>query len=210
MPSLRHLTVFLAFGLQLSALTVVALRAAEPADLGDGLGYLRVHSLEEAVKPLAGGKAIVLDLRRATTTPETVALFSSALAARPTGSRLFVLVGPDTPPDIARALTGNLIILGIKDAQPKPHVVVQQSAEDDRRAYDALASGTALAELISGKIEKERYDEASLVQEFKNGNLEARPPVSVPAKTVEPDKRTVDRVLQRAVHLHQALTALNR
>jgi hypothetical protein len=209
MSSLRHLFVLLAFSLQLSALSAV-LRAAELTDLGHGLVYLRVHSLDEVIKPLPGGKAIVLDLRRATTTPQTVASFSDALAARPTGSRLFVLVSPDTPPDIARALTGNLIILGIKDAQPKPHVVVQQSAEDDRRAYAALASGTALAELISGKIEKERYDEASLVQEFKNGNLAAKPPVPLQDKTVESDRRTVDRVLQRAVHLHQALLALKR
>lgn len=209
MPSLRHLSILLAFSLQLSALSVV-LRAAELVDLGQGLGYLRVHSLDEAVKPIAGNSAIVLDLRRATATPEATGAFSTALSARPPGSRLFVLVSPDTPDAVASLLTGNLMILGVKGSRPEPRVVVQQSIEDDRRAYDAFASGTALTELVSGKIEKERYDEASLVQEFKNGNLAAKPPAPGPAKAAEPDKRTVDRVLQRAIHLHQALLALKR
>jgi hypothetical protein len=185
-------------------------RATELVDLGQGLGYLRVHALDEAVKPLAGNHAVVLDLRHATATAEAGAKFLKALSARPPGTGLFVLVGPDTPDAIAGVLPGNLMTLGVKGSRPEPRVTVQQSIEDDRRAYDALANGAAIAELVTGKIEKERYDEASLVQEFKNGNLAAKPPAPGQANTAEPDKRTVDRVLQRAIHLHQALLALKR
>ena len=184
--------------------------ATELTDLGQGLGYLRVHSLDTALKPLAGTNPIVLDLRHTTATPESVAQFSAALAARPADSRLLVLVGPDTPALLAPALKGPVVTLGLKHSHPAPQVVVQQSAADDRRAYDALEAGTALADLISGKVEKDRYDEATLVQEFKGGNHEARPPEAGAGGTAPAPARLTDRVLQRAVHLHRALLALKR
>ncbi|HEX2860083.1 MAG TPA: hypothetical protein VHN79_00500 [Lacunisphaera sp.] len=187
----------------------VALRGTEPTDLGHGLGYLRVRSLEEAIAPLAGKNAVVLDLRQVTATPESIPLFSAALSARPTGSRLFVLVSPDTPDAVAEILQGSLVTLGTKGSRPKPQVEVMQSVDDDRRAYAALTDGTPLPDLVSGKIEKERYDEASLVQEFKNGNHDARPPTGAPKTTASPP-RVTDRVLQRAIHLHRALLALQR
>lgn len=190
----------------LSSVLWPLVRASEPTDLGQGLGYLRAHSLDEAIKPLAGGNALVLDLRRTTATPETVSSFAATLAARPAGSRLFVLVGPDTPVAIAGSLKGHLITLGVNGSQPTPQVIVEQSPEADRRAYDAFAGGTTLAELISGKIEKERFDEASLVHEFKNGHSTPQP--AAPDKS--PTAESTDRVLQRAVHLHRALQALRR
>lgn len=186
-------------------------RAGEPADLGQGLGYLRAHSLDEAIKPLAGNNALVLDLRRTTATPEAVASFAATLASRPVGSRLFILVSPDTPAALAGSLKGHLITLGVKGSRPTPQVVVEQSPEADRHAYDAFAGGTTLTELISGKIEKERFDEASLVHEFKNGHSAATPAedpsVNPPGPPAEP---VTDRVLQRALHLHRALRALRR
>lgn len=192
--------------------------ASELTDLGQGLGYLRVHHLDEAIKPLAGANAIVLDLRHTTATTESVAPFAAALKARPAGTRLFVLVSPATPAVVASALPGSVVTLGVKGSTPAPQVVVLQTTEDDRLAYEALATGTALADLISGKIEKERYDEASLVQEFKGGNLDAKPPVlgpvevsgNSPPQFTESPVRLTDRVLQRAVHLHRALQALKR
>ncbi len=189
--------------------------ASELTDLGQGLGYLRVHELEIAIKPIAGNNALVLDLRHTTATPETVTVFAAALADRAAGSSLFVLVSPDTPADLAVALKGSLVTLGIKGSQPVPQVVVDQTPEADRAAYDALESGTALASLISGKIEKERFDEASLVHEFKNG-LPGNPPErGVTGTNPGPAAAgsgapLTDRVLQRAVHLHRALLALKR
>ncbi len=206
-------------------------RASEQTDLGQGLGYLRVHILDEALKPVAGTSALVLDLRRAMASDVSVAAFQAALVGRGVPSApLFILVSPDTPAALASALKGGLITLGIKGSLPEPQVVVDQSPEDDRHAYDALETGTALAQLISGKIEKERFDEASLVHEFKNGNHDALPgdrpgqipagqqtgtvPPAVPAlrssgsEGGSPVARLTDRVLQRAVHLHRALQAL--
>ncbi|HEY8996221.1 MAG TPA: hypothetical protein VIM71_16260 [Lacunisphaera sp.] len=185
-------------------------QAAEPTDLSQGLGYLRVHSLDEAPKALAGAGDLVLDLRRTIATPEAVAQFSSALAGRAAESRLFVLVGPDTPVPLADALKGSLLTIGIKGSHPAPEVVVRQSDDDDRKAYDALEAGAALTDLISGKVEKDRYDEATLVQEFKGGNHDAHPPESAQAKNDKSPARLTDRVLQRAVNIHRALTALKR
>jgi hypothetical protein len=202
-----------------SVLPVPHTRAAELTDLGQGLGYLRVHSLDAALKPLAGNGALVLDLRRSSFSPENTLAFQSALAGRATPSGpLFVLVGPSTPATFVKSLPKEIITLGISSTQPAPRVIVDQSPEADRLAYDALEAGTDVNELISGRIEKERYDEASLVQEFKGGNLEAHPPLKKPTAAggttpPEPDQkneRLTDRVLQRAVHLHRALQALKR
>ncbi|AOS44908.1 hypothetical protein Verru16b_01977 [Lacunisphaera limnophila] len=191
----------------------VTAAATELTDLGQGLGYLRAHSLDESIKPLAGATALVLDLRHATATPEAVTSFAAALAARPADARLFVLVSPATPAALAQHLPAPVLTLGIAGSQPAPQVVVSQSAADDRRAYDALATGTPLADLISGTIEKERYDEATLVQEFKLGHPEATPPEpGAPSGGADApvNARPTDRVLQRAVHLHRALLALKR
>ena len=78
----------------------------------------------------------------------------------------------------------------------------------------ALGQGTLPAILVTGKIEKERFDEATLVQEFNNGNPDAEPP-PLPDPTrpklneAAPVKAPlIDRVLQRAIQLHRALLAL--
>lgn len=108
------------------------------------------------------------------------------------------------------------LTLGAPGSAPAPNVVVQTAAAADRRAYDALETGTPLATLISGKVEKDRFDEATLVKEFKNGNPDASPP-PLPDPTAlksaaAPEKLVplTDRVLQRAVHLHRAGLVLRR
>ncbi|MBA3849327.1 MAG: hypothetical protein C0502_04950 [Opitutus sp.] len=192
-------------------------RAAEPADLGEGLLYLRVHSLGESAQALesalAGGRALVIDLRRATANPEDAASFGEALARRNSRAALLALVSPDTPASLAAALgrpPRGALTLGVAGAQPKPAVIVAQPADADRRAYDALDGGMKLGDLVNGKIEKERFDESSLVQEFKNGNGNAAPPPPPDPAKPSPEKAPVltDRVLQRAIHLHRALAAL--
>lgn len=188
-------------------------RGSEPADLSGDLGYLRVHSIgleREAISAaLAKPRALVLDLRYPTDERDAGEILRQALA-RPASARLYVLVSPATPVPVVGAIASNptrLTTLGVKGSRPEPQVVVLQSSDDDRRAYDALMAGTPLANLVSGKIEKERYDEASLVHEFKNGVLDPKPPAS-PAGGES--ARLTDRVLQRAVHLHRALQALRR
>lgn len=188
----------------------------ELTDLGQGLSYLRIHSLAESGGALAravpGANALVLDLRYATGGAESAAGLQTALARHSANSPLFILVSPATPPAIAQAVA-TALTLGAPGAVPAPKVVVQTDAATDRRAYDALDAGTPLAALISGKVEKVRFDEATLVHEFKNGNPAAEPPPAPdPTATKSPgaeaNQPLVDRVLQRAVNLHRALSAL--
>jgi hypothetical protein len=194
-------------------------RAAEPVELASDLGYLRVHSVvlerETLAAALAAPRALVLDLRHPLDERDAGETLRQALAAHPGKPRLYVLVSPATPVPVVGAIAAHsarLVTLGVKGARPEPQVAVLQTAEDDRRAYDAFTQGTPLADLLSGKIEKVRYDEASLVQEFRNGNPDPGPPAARPPQgpAAEPPVRLTDRVLQRALHLHRALQALRR
>ncbi len=196
------------------ALALRALAAPEVVELGDGLGYVRVHSAvverEALAAALAQPRALVLDLRYPQDERGADEALRQALAGRATGARLYVLVSPATPVPVVGvvAAQGNRIVtLGVKGARPEPQVGVLQGADDDRRAFDAHTAGTALAELISGKIQKERYDEASLIEEFKHGFSDPKPVVA-PSGDTPP--RLTDRVLQRALHLHRAFLALRR
>jgi hypothetical protein len=191
----------------------------ELTDLGQGLSYLRIHSVADSEatlrKAVPGAGALVLDLRYATASDESSAALKAALAGRSSNAPLFILLSPATPPVLAPVISASpALTLGVAGSLPAPKIAVQTDAATDRHAYDALDTGTALQKLISGKIEKERFDEATLVQEFKNGNPGAEPPaapdptIAPPAGTAEKPVVLTDRVLQRAVHLHRALLAL--
>lgn len=220
----------------LFALCVSVASATETTDLGQSLSYLRVNELADVAKAVASvvpeNRALVLDLRYATASGDSPARLAAALAARQGPAPLFILVAPGTPPALASVLgklPPNTTTLGVKDAVPAPRIVVAQAADVDRRAHAALDSGLPLAALINGKIEKERYDEASLVKDFSNGNRDPRPPSpppagrpnapapGTPADPVNPTPNPAaaekvpvltDRVLQRAVNLHRALFAI--
>lgn len=206
---------------------VVLAQAAELTDLGGGLSYLRVDSLDQAAlkplsafKPEVAGAGLVIDFRYVVAPGPSPSLPPGDLGRRNEKSLpLFVLVSPSTPASaggVWKSIPGRTLVLGIKGSVPTPDLVVNQSAADDRRAYDALIAGTPIETLLSGKIEKERFDEATLVKEFKDGNPDAEPPPApdptAPKSTSAPENlpRLVDRVLQRAIHLHQALLALRR
>jgi hypothetical protein len=199
-----------------------SISAAEPIDLGQGLAYLRINSLAKSAADLNAAllrpAPLVLDLRYTADEPAAADLLR-VLNSQPAKPVLYVLVSPATPAPIGAILSSTsarLMTLGVKGSRPAAQVVVEQTAETDHAAYAALDSGTSLAQLISGKIEKERFDEAMLVHEFKNGNHDAHPPEAGPAPGKEaaappagsPAERLTDRVLQRAVHLHRALQAL--
>lgn len=205
------------------AASAVPAPAAKPAasdagDLGEGLGYVRVHRLADALpeleRRLSSDPALVVDLRYAKATEQDVPALALALARRAAAAPLFVLVSPQTPAVLVPALIKIVppaLTLGIDGSLPAPAVVVAQPAEVDRRAYDAFDGGMTLAALVTGKIEKERFDEAELVKEFQNGNANAAPPPEPdPSKPADQAPVLTDRVLQRALHLHRALAALRR
>ncbi len=216
------------FLLRLTLLLVPVLAfAADAPDLGSNLAYLRVHSLAdssaEVKTALTLKHAYVLDVRYATATDDAIAVLKTALAAHPVDSPLFILISPATPGGVIEAINApthaRFITLGAAGTQPAPRVEVRTSLETDRAAYDAFDHGKSLTELVTGKIEKDRYDEATLVHEFKNGNPDPESALSPDATKSKPDKTDDeadapeplhDRVLQRALNLHQALLALRR
>jgi hypothetical protein len=214
--------------------------ATELTDLGQGLAYLRIHSVADSEaalrKAIPGTGALVLDLRYATANDTSAAMLKTALAGRSTGALLLVLVSPATPVALAPVLSAPpALTLGAPGSVPPPKVVVQTEVAADRRAYDALDAGTEISKLVTGKIEKDRFDEATLVKEFKNGHDTdspggrpeqtpagpqpgtgpATPPITGPLGAEDTPKETpavapTDRVLQRAIHLHRAMLALRR
>jgi hypothetical protein len=207
----------------LSSVLCIPISAAEVTDLGQGLSYLRVHSIagsDAALRGMASTGALVLDLRYATADDTAAARLRDALANRSAGSLLMVLVSPATPASLSAVIaTSSALTLGAPGSVPPPKVTVQTEAAADRRAFDALDAGADLSKLITGRIEKDRFDEATLVQEFKSGNHDAEPPPlpdpADPKPNAKAAKETTpavptDRVLQRAVNLHRALLALKK
>lgn len=201
--------------------------AAESPDLGNNLAYLRVHSLADSSAELKAALALkhayVLDVRYATATDEAIAALNTSLATHPADAPLFILISPSTPAGIIDAINApahaKFVTLGIAGTQPTPRIEVRTSPEIDRAAYDAFDHGKSLTELVTGKMEKDRYDEATLVHEFKNGNPDPEAALSPDAPKAKSDKADDaadpveplrDRVLQRALNLHQALLALRR
>lgn len=223
MKRIASLFRLLAFSALLSAFS----SATELTDLGQGLAYLRVKSLAEAEKAVRSNvpadRALVLDLRYGVADEASATALFEALGARKNARHpLLILVSPATPSLAARALeplSARILVLGVVGSTPTPTVVVRGDAATDRRAYDAADGGLPLAALINGKLEKERYDEATLVRDFTNGNRDSRPPPppnpgSTPTepeiKKSEPVPVLTDRVLQRAVQLHRALLAIRQ
>jgi len=198
-----------------------AARAAqpEPIDLGADLAYLHIKSLADAAPTLlvtlSAPRTLVLDLRYATSDAAALAVFQTALARHP--APLFILFSTATPQEIIAVVkqsAGAIITLSVAGAAAPAQIQVQADPAADRLAYEALGQGTLPAILVTGKIEKERFDEATLVQEFKNGNPDAEPP-PLPDPTqpklnqAAPVKAPlIDRVLQRTIQLHRALLAL--
>ena len=205
----------------LSLVLTGAARAAqpEPIDLGADLAYLHIKSLADAAPTLlvtlSAHRPFVLDLRYATSEAVALAVFQTALARHP--APLFILFSASTPQEIIAVVkqsAGAIITLSVAGAAAPAQIQVQADPAADRLAYEALGQGMLPAILVSGKIEKERFDEATLVQEFKNGNPDAEPP-PLPDPTqpklnqAAPVKAPlIDRVLQRAIQLHRALLAL--
>ena len=209
--------------LLLLAAVRLAAAAAPVADLGQGLNYVRLHTSEEAATVLApaaaGGGSLIIDLRYPTDGLNNPDAVRSALAKHSPGLPVFLLVSPETPAGVAflvKSLAEQTVTLGATGSWvPDKHgVLVEQTPEADRLAYAAFESGQPVATLIAGKIDKDRYDESTLMTEFRGGNTDPQPPPEPdptkpkPAAEASDKPAPTDRVLQRAVHLHRALLAL--
>lgn len=184
-------------------------------DLGHGLVYVRVHTLpaDLPAKPAGRAPPCIVDLRYVATDTDAAAAFAAWLRFRASPrSPVFVLANADTSVALLKPLAelpraAGIAVVGIEGVRFRPDVAVKASAEDERRAYDALEKGAAIGTLIAENPNKVRNDEANLAKER----------VAEPSGAAADDglaaKRTpapIDATLQRAVHLHRALVALKR
>ncbi len=213
--------LFLALAL---VLTARATWAAAPNDLGQGLLYCRVHALPADLPSANTAKsALVLDLRYTLTDDTGATAFSAWLGFRPTTLPVFILVNADTGPALLQALAGRPVPSGVVTLGPTlsaftPDVPLKISADTERRAYAAFDHGTAMESLIVEKIDKPRYDEASMVKDHVSDSEQPAPDDEDdadakpdPAKDKPaPPPQLIDLALQRAVQLHRALLALHK
>lgn len=197
--------------------------AALERDLGSGLRYFRAASLP-ADLPGAAAKVgpLVLDLRFSQTAEGGSSALEAWVRFRATArTPVLVLVNPETPAELTGVLAAlkaqpGVLTVGSPTPTFTPDLALSVPLADDRRAYDALVheSGSVHA-LITERAGKPRIDEASIMRERGNPPppqlppdplAAARPPEAQPA----PLPPIVDRTLQRAVHVHRALIALQR
>lgn len=198
----------------------VPIRAAPAApverDLGGGLVYVRVHRLPADLPPKPQGRLApcVIDLRYVDAAEDAAAAFSAWLKFRATPrSPIFVLANGETSAPLLNVLRAGergagVVLIGIESEHFRPDVAVRSTAAEERRAYDALEQGAALATLLADHPNKVRNDEASLTREPPAEPL-PEPPAAGGASdgTAAPP---IDATLQRAVHLHRALVALKK
>lgn len=205
------------------SLIAIALRAAPlERDLGEGLGYFRVHlapadlPTNEALRK----RPCVLDLRFAQAEPAAAAVLSGWLKFHAADKTpVFVLVNGGTDPAVLQALhdrdaIAGLLVIGIAAQKFAPDIAVIQSAADERRAYDALEKGTTVAALTTDNPDKQRNDEASLAHDRTTEPAAAlddeESPRAEKLPGAKPKGPPIDAALQRAIHLYRALRAMKR
>jgi hypothetical protein len=204
--------------LALFVLTIaVAVGAPVQRDLGNGLIYYRLHALPADLPPkppLGGAGPCVVDVRYVRTNADAAAAFLAWLEFRASSrAPVFVLANAQTSTELTKPLTeesrtAGVVVVGIPGRHFAPHVPVSSSAENERRAYDALDHGVALGTLITDNPNKVRNDEASL---SKDRVAEASADAADDAIVGKlPSQPLIDSTLQRAVHLHRALVALKK
>lgn len=198
------------WGVFVAGLLALALaRAAVPADLGEGLAYVRLKALPADLPPSPRAGPLVADLRFLPATAEQAAAFGAWLGfqARP-GVPLLLVANRETGEELRRVLAGPrppaVVLIGVPGPGFTPDLEVTAAPEADRQAYAALDAGSTLAGLLADHPGKVRQDELSL----RLGGESTRPPS--PGAGPAPAEPVVDAALQRAVHLHRAHRALRR
>lgn len=190
-----------------------AFSAPIQAELGKGLFFVRVHAVPSDLPARITGRAppCIVDVRYVAADAAGAADFSAWLHHRATlRSPVFVLANAETSGALLKVLAthqraSGIVVIGIERGPFRPDIGVKASAEDERRAYDALEEGAGIHALITDNPDKIRNDEASLSRDrLAEAAVEA---------TEEAEKKTappIDAVLQRAVHLHRALVAAKK
>ena len=197
------------WGVAGGVLALAVAHAAVPADLGEGLGYVRLKALPADLPPAPRAGPLVVDLRFLPATAEQAAAFGAWLGfqARP-GVPLLLVANRETGEELRRVLGGPrppaVLLIGVPGPGFTPDLEVATAPEADRHAYAAHDAGSPLAGLLADHPGKVRQDELSL----RLGGETARSPA--PGADPAPAEPVIDAALQRAVHLHRAHRALRR
>jgi hypothetical protein len=201
------------FGVALFLFCLTALGSAPAVpverDLGEGLVYVRVHRLpaDLPAKPAGRVAPCVIDLRYVDAADDAAAAFSAWLKFRASPrTPVFVLANGDTAAPLLKVVAqgergAGVVLIGIGSDRFRPDVPVKSTSADERRAYDALEQGAAVATLVADQPNKVRNDEASLTGDR---------PLDPPAADDKPATTPIDLTLQRALHLHRALVAMKK
>lgn len=215
-PSFRktRLTAVVMCGLLGSSISSAAPLERE---VGHGLRFYRIRELPADLPPAppAEGRVppCIVDVRyvRADAAAATALEAWLRFRAKPR-TPVFVLANAETSPAVLRAVAkreprGGIVLIGAAGRTLEPDVAVRTTAEDERRAYDALENGAAVASLITENPGKVRNDEESLSRDRL-----AEASADTAADTLAPKQNPppIDAALQRAVHLHRALVALRK
>ena len=190
-----------------------ALAAPLEREVGNGLVYVRVHTIpaDLPAKPTGRVPACIVDLRYVDTNSDGATAFAAWLKARATSrTPVFVIANADTARPLLKELSVHergtgIAVVGIPRGGFKPDVAVSASADDERKAYDALEKGAVIGTLLADNPNKVRNDEASLSKD-RLAEASADATDGSPKQAPPP----IDAALQRAVHLHRALVALKR
>ncbi len=213
---------FIALAVSVTSLIATTLERQLP----QGLAYFRANDLAADLsaieKALATHPRLVLDLRVLAADDENAAALRQLLEKTPaTPFVRLVLIGEETAPAFLQRLEPapqGVITLAAGNELTKPDIVVATTAEADRLAYDAFGDGASLDRLLNCSApQKIRYDEAMLVRNHSNGlsrshaaDDETVAPATPSTSQEKAPPPNVDRVLLRAIHLHQSLIALKK
>jgi len=172
-------------------------------DLGRGLVYMRITQVPDDLPVRSKAPAIVIDLRYAN--GDDISEWLTTYAAPQTP--IFVLANTATQKILrqsAQRVAGSIII-GIASGSFTPDIVLDITDEEEKNAYDALTLTKDINTLLYPTTQKERYDEAAM--------LEARDEApNSPQSEVESDEHApeplLDQAILRAVQIHRGWLVL--
>lgn len=179
-------------------------------EVGDGLVYARVHATATDLPTDARVRnhPCVLDLRFARGDATAATVLASWLGSHAAPKTpVFVLVNAATDSALLRVLADHdpatgLLVIGIAGQPFKPDILVEDTSDDERRAYELFEHGTTIRTLTTDFPNKRRDDEASLSQT-------QAPEADDPAET-DPKPPPIDEVLQRAIQVYRGLRAMKQ
>ena len=101
------------------------------------------------------------------------------------------------------------LTLGVSQEDFAPDIVLDTlSADEEKRAYEALPATPDIATLLYPANHKERYDEAAMIREHEITIVKLDTESDADAITVTPAPQLIDHALLRAVQIHRGWLVL--